>query len=116
MPRPTSLQIYVPPELAAQVREAAAADGLAVSEWLRSQVKKAVEMPAVGAADGDLLGKLYRQSLFAFVGLDALLAGHPDSTLRERAHSAWKARCKEAGMGVAAPAKSDAAPTKGAVK
>ena len=99
MPRPISLQIYVSPELARQVRSAAAANGLAVSEWLRSQLTKVVAGELPGTSDPDLLGKLYRQSLFAFVGLDALLAGHPDHTLRERAHSAWKARCNEAEIG-----------------
>lgn len=108
MPRPISLQVYVSPELAQQVRAAAEADGLAVSEWLRSQLKKALANGPAGATDRGLLDKLYRQSLFAFVGLDALLSGHPDHTLRERAHTAWKARCKEAGMA--------AAPTKGGVK
>lgn len=108
MPRPISLQVYVSPELAQQVRAAAQADGLAVSEWLRSQLKRALASGPAGATDRGLLDKLYRQSLFAFVGLDALLSGHPDHTLRERAHTAWKARCKEAGMA--------AAPTKGGAK
>ncbi|MFC0590770.1 hypothetical protein ACFFF7_15280 [Novosphingobium aquiterrae] len=108
MPRPISLQVYVSPELAEQVRAAAEADGLAVSEWLRSQLKKALANSPAGASERDLLDKLYRQSLFAFVGLDALLSGHPDHTLRERAHSAWKARCKEVGMAVS--------PAKGATK
>lgn len=108
MPRPISLQVYVSPELAEQVRAAAEADGLAVSEWLRSQLKKALANSPSWASDQGLLDKLYRQSLFAFVGLDALLSGHPDHTLRERAHTAWKARCKEAGMAVS--------PVKGAAK
>jgi len=108
MSRPISLQVYVSPELAEQVRSAAEADGLAVSEWLRSQLKKVLASGPIGASDQALLGKLYRQSLFAFVGLDALLSGHPDHTLRERSHSAWKARCKEAGMA--------ATPTKGGAK
>jgi len=116
MPRPISLQVYVSPELAEQVRIAAAADGLAVSEWLRSQLKKALANGPAVASDQALLGKLYRQSLFAFVGLDALLSGHPDHTLRERAHTAWKARCKEAGMGDSAPTKSVATPAKGGAK
>lgn len=108
MPRPISLQVYVSPELAEQVRAAAEADGLAVSEWLRSQLKRALANSPSGASERGLLDKLYRQSLFAFVGLDALLSGHPDHTLRERAHTAWKARCKEAGMAVT--------PSKGAAK
>lgn len=104
MPRPISLQVYVSSELAEQVRAAAEADGLGVSEWLRSQLKKTLANGPAGATDRGLLDKLYRQSLFAFVGLDALLSGHPDHTLRERTHTAWKARCKEAGV-AAAPVK-----------
>lgn len=101
MSRPKSLQVYVTPELAARVRTAAAANGLAVSEWLRSLVLRACENELSVATDRRLLGKLYRQSLFAFVGLDALLAGHPDPTLRERVHAAFAARCQQAGMAAA---------------
>ena len=101
MPRPISLQVYVTPELAEQVRLAAASDGLAVSEWLRLQLKKVLASGLSETNERGLLDKLYRQSLFAFVGIDALLSGHPDHTLRERVHAAWKARCQEAGMAAA---------------
>lgn len=98
MSRPNSLQVYVSAELAARVRTAAAANGLAVSEWLRTVVLRACDGELSVARDRDLLAKLYRQSLFGFVGLDALLSGHPDHSLRERVHSAWLARCRETGM------------------
>ena len=101
MSRPISLQVYVSPELAEQVRSAAEADGLAVSEWLRSQLKKVLASGPIGASDQALLGQLHR--LFRHA-----TGEHPDHTLRERAHSAWKARCKEAGMA--------ATPTKGGAK
>ena len=100
MSRPISLQVYVSAELASRVRTAASASGLAVSEWLRSQVVRACDGELSTASDSTILARLYRQSLFGFVGLDALLAGHPDHALRERVHTAWKARCKEAGMAI----------------
>jgi hypothetical protein len=108
MSRPISLQVYVSHELAAQVRAAADAADLAVSEWLRLQINKSLEAGASGHADQRLLDKLYRQSLFAFVSLDALLSGHPDHTLRERAHAAWKKRCGDMEI--------DASATKGSAK
>lgn len=98
MQRHISLQVYVSPELAERVRAAAAANGLAVSEWLRSLATRACDNELSLASDRVLIARLYRQSLFAFVGLDALLAGHPDPSLRERVHSAWTARCKHAGI------------------
>ena len=102
MTRPISLQVYVSAELASRVRAAASAQGLGISEWLRTQVVRACDGELAASSDRTILTRLYRQSLFGFVGLDALLAGHPDHALRERVHTAWKARCKEAGMAATA--------------
>lgn len=98
MSRPISLQVYVNAEVAARVRAAAKASGLGISEWLRSRVIQACDSEVATDTDRDLLARLYRHSLFGFVGLDALLAGHPDHSLRERVHTVWKARCIDAGM------------------
>ena len=98
MSRPKSLQVYVTPELAERVQKAAAANGLAVSEWLRSLVQRGCDNEPSVASEQSLIARLYRQSLFAFVGIDALLSGHPDSTLRGRVHKAFVARCQAAGM------------------
>ena len=85
MSRPISLQVYVTSELAARVRVAAAADGLAVSEWLRSVIFRACEDEISVASDRGLLRRLYRQSLFSMA-------------LRERVHQAFAAKCKQAGL------------------
>jgi hypothetical protein len=98
MARPSSLQIYVPAELAERVRLAAAAHGLGVSEWLRSVVFRACEEEASGAEAQATLAKLHRHSLFALVGIDALLAGHPDHGLRERTHKAFARKCRQLGL------------------
>ena len=98
MSRPISLQVYVTSELAGRVRIAAAADGLAVSEWLCSVIFRACEDEISVTSDRGLLRRLYRQSLFSMVGVDALLAGHKDHALRERVHQAFAAKCKQAGL------------------
>jgi hypothetical protein len=36
------------------------------------------------------------------VGVDALLAGHPDHALRGRAHQAYARKCKELGLSTSA--------------
>jgi len=98
MTRPVSLQVYVPGELAVRVRTAAAANGMAVSEWLRMVVFRACEDDDTAPGNRAILGKLYRQSIFAMVGIDALLAGHPDHALRARTHKAFARKCREAGL------------------
>jgi len=61
MSRPISLQVYVTSELAARVRVAAAADGLAVSEWLRSVIFRACEDEISVSVDPGHRARLYRQ-------------------------------------------------------
>lgn len=101
MSRPISIQVYVNPELAARVRSAAASSDLTVSEWLRSLIRQYFDSELSASSERDLLGKLYKQSLFAFVGIDALLSGHPDHLLRGRVHEAYTARCKQADLAAA---------------
>lgn len=50
------------------------------------------------ASDRRVMLLLYRQSLLAMVGVDALLAGHSDHALRERIHAAFAAPCRAAGF------------------
>lgn len=98
MRRPISLQLYVTDELATRVRKTAGANGMAVSEWLRAAVQRACDEDFSSSANRTTLARLHRQSLFAMVGIDALLAGHSDNTLRDRAHKAFAAKCKDAGL------------------
>ncbi len=98
MSRTISIQVYVNAALAEQVRSAAASNDLTVSEWLRSLIRQSFDGEPSSANNRDLLGKLYRQSLFAFVGIDALLSGHPDHLLRGRVHEVYTARCQQAGL------------------
>jgi len=98
MRRPISLQVYVTDELAGRVRKAASANGMSVSEWLRAAVQNACDEDLSSPANRTTLARLHRQSLFAMVGIDALLAGHSDNTLRERAHKAFAAKSRDAGL------------------
>ena len=98
MARPLSLQIYVSRDLAHRVRLESDKRGVSVSEWVRSLLVAACneEDPASQAAI--TAERIHRQSVFAMVGVDALLAGHPDPQLRERAHQAYARRCKQLGI------------------
>ena len=102
MARPLSLQIYVSDDLAHRVRMAAKAKGMSVSEWVRLLLMAACdgEDPASGQAAS--IERIHRQSVFAMVGIDALLAGHADPQLRDRAHAAYARRCKQLGLATAA--------------
>lgn len=98
MSRPKSIHVYVSDELAARARAVASTSGLAVSEWLRMLIMRACDNDVSLANDRAILIKLYRQSLFAMVGIDGLLAGHSDHTLRERVHTVFADRCRAASL------------------
>ena len=99
MTRPVCIQVYVSREQSARIREAARARELDVSTWVRSLLAAACDdADPASRADG-VDGRIARQSVFVMVGVDALLAGHPDSSLRERAHQAYTRKCRELGLG-----------------
>ena len=89
MTRPKSLQVHVTVELAERVRTAAKRRDISVSEWIRSLLASKLETS---------VDRVSRQSVFTMVGVDALLAGHADHGLRERAHQAYARKCKELGL------------------
>jgi hypothetical protein len=98
MTRPVCLQVYISHELNARIREAARASDLSVSAWAMSRLNAACD-GEVGPSDtGALAERIARQSVFAMIGIDALLAGHPDPRLRERAHQAYARKCGELGL------------------
>lgn len=99
MSRSSVLQIYVTPDLAERVRGVAVAHGLDVSQWVRSLIVRACDdEPGGDGQNRTTLGRLHRHAVFAMVGIDALLAGHPDPKLRGRAHQAFTRKCREAGI------------------
>ncbi|MBS0504438.1 MAG: hypothetical protein JSS55_11700 [Proteobacteria bacterium] len=98
MTRPVRLQIYISHELSARIREAARASDLSVSAWAMARLSAACDDEVSPSDTGFLVERIARQSVFAMIGIDALLAGHPDPHLRERAHQAYARKCGELGL------------------
>lgn len=99
MTRPVCLQVYISHELGAQVREEARLREISMSEWVRLLLEAATEGGDLTSRLGGSIERIARQSTFAMVGVDALLAGHPDHGLRDRAHQAYARKCRELGLG-----------------
>ena len=98
MSRPISLQVHVSNDLAARVRAAAQQREISISEWIRSQLSKACEDDDYVSRLEHSVERIARRSVFVMVGVDALLAGHADHGLRERAHQAYARKCRELGL------------------
>lgn len=98
MSRPISLQVHVSNDLAARVRAAAARRDISTSEWIRALVARACDEDDLTLRLEVAVERIARQSLFLTVGIDALLAGHADPALRERAHQAYARKCRELGL------------------
>ena len=104
MARPLSLQIYVSRDLAHRVRLAANERSTSVSEWVRLLLMAACDGDDPASQSATAIERIHRQSVFAMVGIDALLAGHSDPQLRDRAHQAYARRCKQLGIASSAVA------------
>jgi hypothetical protein len=98
MTRPVCLQVYISHELSALIRKAAKAKGISMSELVRSLLASACARDEVAFRLDASIERISRQSVFVMVGIDALLAGHPDHALRERAHQAYARKCRELGL------------------
>lgn len=98
MTRPVCLQVYISHELSALIRKAAKAKGISMSEWVRALLANTCAGDEVAFGLDASIERISRQSLFVMVGIDALLAGHSDHALRERAHQAYARKCRELGL------------------
>ena len=98
MTRPICLQVYISDELSSLIRKAARAKGISMSEWVRSLLANACAEDELTSRLNTSIERISRQSVFLMVGIDALLAGHPDHALRERAHQAYARKCRELGL------------------
>lgn len=108
MTRPVCLQVYISRELSARIRKAARKSDLSVSAWAMSRLDAACDDEGSVSGKGIPIERLARQGVFAMVGIDALLAGHPDPNLRERAHQAYMRKCRE--LGFIPPSKQEGDP------
>ena len=100
MSRHVCFQVYISRELSERIRQAASAKELNMSEWVRPLLVAACDHEDFVSRLHDA-GRTARQDVFVMVAVDALLAGHPDPGLRERAHQAYARKCRE--LGVALP-------------
>jgi hypothetical protein len=98
MSRPVCIQIYVSRELGDRIREVAGARELDVSAWARSLLARACDDAESTSQPDASDERAARQNVFVMVGVDALLSGHPDRDLRERAHQAYARKCRELGL------------------
>jgi hypothetical protein len=98
MTRPKSLQVHVSFELAERVRSAAERRDISVSEWIRSLLQQACDEDDLKVGLSAWMQRMQRQALFTAVGVDALLSGHADHQLRDRARGAYARRCAEFGL------------------
>jgi hypothetical protein len=101
MSRPICIQIYVSRELGTRIRGLAQTRELDVSAWARSLLAAACDDAEFASRTNAIGDRAARQNVFVMVGVDALLAGHPDRDLRERAHQAYARKCRE--LGIALP-------------
>ncbi len=97
MPRLDRLQTFLPVSVATWARQRAADNGESVSIFIRDLVIAAWRL------DNEVNSRTNgfdpaRQSVFIAVALDALLASHPDSSLRERTHDAYRRRLEKLGL------------------
>lgn len=98
MTRPVCLQVYISNDLSAAIRSAAKARKISMSEWVRSLLAGACAGDDLTSRRDHPIDRIARQSVFLMVGIDALLAGHSDPRLRDRAHQAYARKCKELGL------------------
>lgn len=98
MSRPICIQIYVSRELGDRIRDVARTRELEVSAWARSLLAAACDDANIPSQPDASADRAARQNVFVMVGVDALLAGHPDRDLRERAHQAYARKCRELGL------------------
>jgi LmbE family N-acetylglucosaminyl deacetylase len=83
MTRPICLQVYISSELSSLIRKAAKAKGISMSEWVRALLANACTEDELASRLDASIERISRRSVFLMVGVDALLAGHPDHALRE---------------------------------
>jgi len=98
MTRQVCFQVYISRELSERIRKAAHAKELNMSEWARPLLVAACDNEDLVARQQGVDERTARQNVFVMVGVDALLAGHPDHGLRERAHRAYARKCRELGL------------------
>ncbi len=97
MTRHDRLQTFVPLPVATWVRQQAADHRESVSIFIRDLIVAAWHRDNEAQDRPSGLDPA-RQNIFISVALDALLASHPDATLRDRTHEAYRRRLERLGL------------------
>lgn len=97
MTRQDRLQTFVSLPVSNWVRQSAADQGESVSVFIRDLIVAAWHLDNE-TKDRPAGLDPARQNIFISVALDALLAGHPDVTLRDRTHEAYRRRLERLGL------------------
>ena len=99
MTRQDRLQTFVSLPVGNWVRQSAADQGESVSVFILDLIVAAWHRDNA-AKDRPVALDPARQNVFISVALDALLAGHPDASLRDRTHEAYRRRLERLGLAV----------------
>ena len=99
MTRQDRLQTFVSLPVGNWVRQSAADQGESVSVFIRDLIFAAWHRDNA-AKDRPVALDPARQNVFISVALDALLAGHPDASLRDRTQDAYRRRLERLGLAV----------------
>lgn len=99
MTRHDRLQAFVPLPVSTWVRQRAADQGESVSIFIRDLIVAAWQRENEAKNRPAGLDPA-RQAIFISVALDALLASHPDASLRDRTHEAYRRRLERLGLPV----------------
>jgi hypothetical protein len=89
MTRNVSIQTYLPPHIAAWVDAEAARARTSRSFWIANILTDLFQGQELRDAGQEQAAFLRKNITFVACGVDGLLAGHPDHTLRKRVHDAY---------------------------
>lgn len=98
MTKHVSIQTYVPTHVSEWVKSEAHALDLSVSVLVRDIIMAAYLGRENDPDDSENAAKSARETAFISVALDALLAGHPDPDLRQKAHDAYARKIERLGL------------------
>jgi hypothetical protein len=99
MTRNISIQTYLPPHIAAWVDAEAARARTSRSLWIANILTDLFQGQELRDDGREQAASLRKNITFVACGVDGLLAGHPDHTLRQRVHEAYHRKLAQAQAG-----------------
>jgi hypothetical protein len=99
MTRTVSIQTYLPPHIAAWVDAEATRARISRSLWIANVLTDLFQGQELRDEGREQASFLRKNITFVACGVDGLLAGHPDHTLRQRVHDAYQKKLGQAQAG-----------------